>query len=227
MTMKNEPLKHAFRDAASIEFNNIPMFDADIDYIFSVGFETKTQKLVKRRKNYFWHMVNTTRKRVAIVALAILILMTTACGFPKVRERIVKMVSNNEDTFIEYSFEGETTNEILHTYYLSEIPDGFSETDSSSSVARNYTVYRNSNDDVIKFSQSITGSIALSVDNEHGKTKEINVSGNTVYLYSAYETHIAMWTYNGYFLEIVVYGDYDESFIISLVESVTCLKINK
>lgn len=71
--MANDLFKKALHDALILEFSNM-LPDADEnEHVFSSGFERKMQKLIKRRKKPYYKIINTLGKRVACIAVIVLV----------------------------------------------------------------------------------------------------------------------------------------------------------
>lgn len=85
MGMTRTDFNHAFREVASIEFADIPCDEAQIQFNFSDKFTQKMEKLIARQKNPYWKYVNTSKKRVAIVAILLLFIAVTAFSKEEVR----------------------------------------------------------------------------------------------------------------------------------------------
>lgn len=221
MSMTKAELKNAFREAAAYEFRDIPHDESLIQYEFSAEFEKKMNKLINRQKKKTWHWVNTAPKRIALIAAVAIMLFTTACSVPAIREPVVKFVTEVYETFTEYFFESDTvdTEVISKKYKLTYLPSGFEETDIYEDDITITTTYENENGDSIWLTQRV-GEISASVDAEHGETKTLNVSGYEVDLYLRDGTTHAIWIQDTYVFEITCYGDFSEQDMVDLIESV-------
>lgn len=221
MAMTKVELMNAFREAATYEFRDIPRDDAQIPHKFSAEFEYKIAKLIQKEKSFFWHFVNTASKRVALIVLVFVMLFTTACSVKAIREPIVRFLTEVYETFTEYFFEGEKTTVITEKYYILAIPDGFVkesvyETDTTINI-----VYRSGENNTVHYTQAVTDETTIYLDTEKADSKTISVSEYEVHLYAQEGVLYAMWTSNGYYFEIICYGDFSEDDIISLIQSVS------
>ena len=72
--MANENLKKALEKAMIPEYDELLLRNEK--HVFSVEFERKMQKLIKRRNKPYYRMINTFGKRVACIALIILVAST-------------------------------------------------------------------------------------------------------------------------------------------------------
>lgn len=221
MAMTKAELKNAFREAAAYEFRDIPHDESLIQYEFTAEFEKKMNKLIAKQKKKTWHWVNTAPKRIALLAAVAVMLFTTACSVPEIREPVVEFVTEVYETFTEYFFEGDSTEDvnISKKYQLTSLPSGFEEIDTFENDSFVSTTYENENGDIICFSQSASES-SLFVDVEKGENKILNVSGYEVHLYSRQGAIQAIWIHDTYWFELICYGDYMDQDIIDMIESV-------
>ena len=221
MAMTKVELLNAFREVATYEFRDIPRDDSQIPHKFSAEFEYKIAKLIQKEKSFFWHFINTASKRVAVIVLVFVMLFTTACSVKAIREPIVRFLTEVYETFTQYFFEGEKTNVITEKYQISAIPTGFSEESVFETDTVITVVYQNAQNNTIHFTQSITDGTTIYLDSEKGDRKTIAVSEYEVHLYSQNGVLFAMWVHDGYYFEVVCYGDFSENHMISLIQSVS------
>lgn len=221
MAMTKVELINAFREAATYEFRDIPRDDTQIPHKFSAEFEYKIAKLIRKEKSFFWHFVNTASKRVALIVLVFVMLFTTACSVKAIREPIVRFLTEVYETFTEYFFEGEKTSVISEKYYISAIPNGFVEESVYETDTTINIVYRCGEDNTIHYTQAVTDETTIYLDSEKAESKTITVSEHEVHLYVQKDVLYAMWTSNGYYFEIICYGDFSEDDIIGLIQSVS------
>ena len=76
MAMSKDDFKNAFREVISKEYSHIPS-EEEIDFEFSDRFNKKMQKRVFTTKKTIWKFMNSTAKKVAVVALVIIISSTS------------------------------------------------------------------------------------------------------------------------------------------------------
>lgn len=221
MAMTKAEFKNAFREAAAYEFRDIPRDDSQIPHEFSAEFERKIAKLIQKEKSFLWHFVNTASKRVAVIILVLVMLFTTACSVKAIREPIVRFLTEVYETFTEYFFDGEKTSVITEKYQISAIPDGFIEESVLETDTAIYVVYRNGENNTIHYTQAVTDETSINLDTEKANSKTLAVSGCEVYLYLQENVIYGMWTHDGYYFEIVCYGDFSEDDVIGLIQSVS------
>lgn len=218
--MTENNLSIALREVVSSEFSNIPMNEDEIHYTFSNRFLNKMDKLTKAEKSRFWRMTNTAPRRVAVVLVSLLIIILTACSIPPVRAAVVGFIKETCDNCVRL-FTGDVgSNKISDQYGLTELPDGFTETDRKESNSRRIVSYQNAKGDQIILSQSITEDYSVFLDNENGELSEINISDMNVSVYESDDCTVAVWLQDSYAFHLAVYGDYDMDFMIRLIEAV-------
>ena len=221
MSMTEAEFKKAFREAASYEFRDVPCNDSQIQHTFSPEFEQRIAKLIQKEKSVFWHFVNTASKRAAAIIIVLVMLFTTACSVKAIREPLVRFLTEVHETFTEYFFDGEKTTTITDKYHISVIPNGFTEESVFETNTATNVVYKNTQGNTIHFAQAVTEGTTIYLDAEKADSKTITVAEYEVKLYSQDGVLFAMWTHDGYYFEIVCYGDFGEDDMISLIHSVS------
>lgn len=220
MSMTKAELKKAFREAASYEFRDIPCDDSQIQHTFSPEFEQRIANLIQKENGVLWHFVNTASKRVAAIIIVLVMLFTTAFSVKAIREPLVQFLSEVHKSFTWYFFDGEKTTAITDRYQISVLPDGYIEESAFETDQAINVVYKNEQDYSIHFTQAVTDETNIFMDGEKVNNKAITVGEHEVTLYSQDDILFAMWTHDGYYFEIVCYGNFGEAGIISLIQSV-------
>ena len=219
MAMSKTDFKNAFREAVSSEFAHIPTDENSIDFTFSERFNKRMAKLIKSQKKVYYNFVNTAYKRVAIICVVLLTMLTTACSVKAIREPIVNFIKQVYESFTHYSFDGDTTEKITKEYTI-KYPDDFEQTNinkNNSLIAREYI---NKSGDIIEFKQMTTEySTGYFVDNENGDIKTETLNGIEIQFKERYDTKSAIWTQNGYVFVIDCYGDISYDTIKQMIES--------
>lgn len=221
MAITKGELKNAFREVVSLEFSHIPTDENSIDYTFSEQFNQRMKKLIKSQKKVCWNLVNTAGKRVAIISLAIFTMFATAFSVKATREPIVKFITEIYETFIQYFFEGDTTDTITQEYSIKNLPDEFQQTNEIKTDVFITTEYQDDLGNIIEFTQMTTEhSAGYFFDNESGIIITEYVDDIEVEFYEAYDLKQAMWSKGGYVLHITCYGDVTFNTIKQMIQSV-------
>lgn len=203
MSMTKEEVFEVFRYYASKEFEDIPENESEIDCEFSDEFNKKMEKLLKRVSYDRTHIVSWARRKVVMVAATIILVLAGMMSVGAIREPIVEFVYNVYEEFVEIFFEGDTTDKITYRYSLSEIPEGFVETQRISDDSINIVRYENKgNGDIIEIKQCVTEDKAFLLDNKLGRVEKHIINNNEINVY------------------ISDYGDYYFAFWLSGTDSI-------
>ena len=220
MAMSKTDLKNAFREVVSSEFAHIPADENSIDFTFSERFNKRMEKLIRSQKKVYYNFVNTAYKRVAIICVVLLMMLTTACSVKAIREPIINFIKHVYESFTHYSFHGDTTDKITKEYTI-KIPVDFEQINKIQNDAIILTEYTNSSGDIIEFNQMTTEySIGYFVDNEQSNINTETVNGIEVKFKEWYNTKSAIWTQDGYVFVIDCYGNISFDTIKQMIESI-------
>ncbi len=223
MSVSKEEFFDILREYASKEFEHIPKSDDEIDYEFSEEFEKKMEKLIDSIGNNKKPRKLNHRKTIAILIAAIIIAFAGAMSVSAIREPIVEFIYKVYDGFTDLLFEGDTTDKLSYIYSLSEIPEGFVETERLVNDNTNYVRYENTQDNErITLTQSLTEDISISLDNENGHIKNYMVNGIeiTIYISDRNDCHIAFWSVASNYIELTYHGTTTINEVLNLVKYV-------
>ncbi len=219
MAINKNDFKNAFREVVSSEFAHIPTDENSIDFTFSECFNKRMAKLIKSQKKAYYSLINTAYKRVAIICIIILALLTTACSVKVIREPIVNFFTEVYESFTRYFFEGDTANTITKEYSLKVLPDGFKQTNKTQSDILIITEYQNEHGDIIEFTQSSTKRVEHTFDNEKANVYTEMLNNLEVKIYDSYDTKQAVWIKDEYSFNLICYGDISIEAIKHLIEN--------
>lgn len=220
MAITKAELKNAFREVASLEFSHIPTDETSIKYNFSDKFNKRMQKLIKSQKKAYWCLVNTAAKRVAIIFLAIFTMFTAAFSVKAIREPVVNFIMEIYETFTHYLFEGDTTNTISKEYSITELPDGYIQTNKFRNENLITTIYEKTAHNVIEFTQTTTKHAQIHIDNEHESVYKDIVNGIEINISETLDIKHVFWIKDNYYFDITCYGDISIDTIKELIMSI-------
>lgn len=220
MAMSRSDFKNALREAVSSEFSGIPTDESSINYTFSEHFIRKMEKLIRSQKKVYYNFINTTSKRIAIICLVLITLFTTTCSVKAIREPIVNFIIETYQSFTRYSFDGDTVNTIGKEFSITNLPEGFKQTDCTSNDIRITKTFENSDGDVLIFSQTITENTEYNRDAEHGTSEKLIISGHEVYVLTTDEVTQAVWIEDAYMLMLTYYGTIDTEELVAIIEGI-------
>jgi len=215
MAISKLELYEAFRTVAAEEYADVSEL---YNFKFSNHFESRMERLIRNEKSIIWHLVNTRKKRLVLLAAVLIMLIGTACTVPSIRGKIADFFLDLFGDHYEVIISGETTNTIEHEYTFSTLPDGFTEYFTKSDNLDVEKSYIDEQDRTWELSQSTTESLAFDIDSERGKVQKTTINGNTVYLYMSDTDSIAVWIDNGYLLTLHCNSNVDNNSMIEYVE---------
>ena len=220
--MTREELFNAFREVASEEFAHIPN-EENIKYEFSERFNKKMDKLFQKIERNRTHTTIKHSKRIITVIAAILIIFAGLMSVSAIREPIVNFIVEKYETFVEFFFSGDTSEQIEYEYGFSEIPKGFELINKTNNDGVVYSEYKNAEtEELIILDQSITDGSWISIDNEHGETTIEIIKGNETYIYTNNngEKIQAIWIDGAYYFILTYYGDIEKNEFINLISTI-------
>lgn len=208
MSMSREEFKAAFREVVSSEFAHIPTDESSIDFTFSEKFIKRMDKLIRAQRKSYYKFINTAAKRAAVIFAAIITLFTASLSVKAIREPVVKFIKQVYETFIHYTFEGDTVEIITKEYTITQMLDGYEQFDKLTSENTIATTYKNKLGDTIIFTQMTTEySIGYFVDNESGEQYTETVDDIEIEFKEWYDTKTAIWANDGYVFSIDCIGN--------------------
>lgn len=219
MVISKTDFQNALREVVSSQFSHIPTSEDSINFEFSEKFIKRMERLIRSQKKAYWKFVNTASKRVAVLLIVLLTMITSALSVKAIREPVVIFFKEIYESFTQYLFEGDTTDEIKKVYAVTWLPDGFYQSDKIESNTAITTVYING-DNTIKFTQQTTNNAELFLDNENCATTSITISNFNVDIYEGENAKHAIWTKDGYFFKLTCMGDISIDSIKMMISSI-------
>ena len=165
-------------------------------------------KLIRAQRKSYYKFINTAAKRAAVIFAAIITLFTASLSVKAIREPVVKFIKQVYETFIHYTFEGDTVEIITKEYTITQMLDGYEQFDKLTSENTIATTYKNKLGDTIIFTQMTTEySIGYFVDNESGEQYTETVDDIEIEFKEWYDTKTAIWANDGYVFSIDCIGN--------------------
>lgn len=172
--------KQALLDSVLEEYSGIPEKESEIDIKLSDAFLRKSEKMIQsteRRK--VWRYVNTTTKRVIMVALIIMLLTMTVFAIPYVIKSFIQIEYYSTGVNYKFTFDiSQTMNAPEHiesVYYPTYIPSGYTEVSNQSHFLGVYAVWMDADGWMIFYMQE-----SLPHDPEHPDLDSFNSEGTTI-----------------------------------------------
>lgn len=223
MAITKEEFFDVLRMYAAKEFEDVPTDDSEIDFEFSDEFNRKMEKLLKRVRYDSTHIVSWATRKIIVIAAALTLAIAGMMSVSAIREPIIEIITEIYDGFVELFFEGDTTNKITYQYSLSEIPEGFVETQRISNDSVNIIQYENANENkIIEVAQSVTENYDIGLDNEKGHYEKYEVNGDTVNIYVSDigGSYYAFWTKDSYYMSLIFSGTTTIDELIEIINTI-------
>ena len=192
------------------------------EYDFDAKHERKMQKLLRMHKKPYYKMINTVGKRVAIIILTVLVLLSTATFSVKaLREPVVRFIITTYEKFSSLVFGSEGVEdipkEIEEFFEPTYVVEGYGEDNRFRSSIENMVTYRNA-DKEYTFKQYTLDSSERIVDTEDANYSIVEMGAGTAYYFEKYAESNLVWEDGnyGYF----VGGDISREDAIAIAKSV-------
>lgn len=170
-------LKSAF-EVYNLQFcENFPT-DYKLENIaFSENFERKIQKLIKSEKAPYFYMFNTVGKRVAIIFVALILVLTaTTFSVKALRETVIDFITETFKTYTKISVDAPQKADFKSTAPL-YVPEGYTIEEKIDDKLTNYSItYNNEANTPIVYDQVICLSTGYSIDTEGAKCETVYIN---------------------------------------------------
>lgn len=195
----NEKFIMALREAMYIDcervLNNLP----DVEPNFSLEFEKKMQKLIKRRSHSYYPLIATAGRRAACIIAAVIIIAAAPLSVKAVRdavkEFVIKIFSDHQNVAV--STIAENAPETIEEVYTIDVPEGFELTEELVTDGWVNQIYKKE-DKYIDLTQVVLSMFHANIDTET-TTMEILIEDGIEYqLYNYENAYRIIWKYDGY-----------------------------
>ena len=220
--MKNDNFKKALYDSLIPEFSNmLPDGDED-EHVFSADFEKKMQKLIKRRNKPYYRMINTFGKRIACIALIILVASSaTILSVDALRNTVADFFVSTYEKFSTFQSINEdksapsTIKDIYEiTYDLKEYEIYY---EDNTEYRRNITYIKD--DILIDFSQYTKDAYDINVNTEDAEISTISINDKEAVIFLDNQNYYHLiWDNGDYILSIG--SNISKDALICIAESV-------
>lgn len=204
--------EQALLDATLEEFSDIPDNEDEIDVVFSLAFLAKSEKLIRNTERKTWRYINTTMKRVALIAVIAALLATTAMAFPTVRQAIIQFFLQDKGTHYEFSFDPEqaaSAPDCIETVYVpTYIPNGYDQAFEAVNIATVAIGWCNSDNWWIYYNQApmpddYENATRGGINAEGATTQTIGIDNYEVIRIEDAEVISYVWTNNEYMFTLM------------------------
>ena len=157
------------------------------EYDFDAKHERKMQKLLRMHKKPYYKMIDTVGKRVAVIILTVLVLLSTATFSVKaLREPVVRFIITTYEKFSSLVFGAEGVEdipkEIKEFFEPTYVVEGYREDSRNQSpIARSITYTKG--DSVYIFRQYVLDGSEKIVDTENANAGMIEIEAGVAYYF--------------------------------------------
>ena len=201
MTFTKEQISQAFIQVLN---ERVPDLSDIPDHVFSTRFEKKMNKLIRKEAEHPWAVSHTLARNLIAAAIVIILLFTLCMSVGAIRNAIFNFFRLHFEDHDRIVFEVQERTKIEKEYIIANLPEGFVLKEEIKNDINNMKVFENENGDYIHFSQSISMSNGIALDNDRSKYKVMEIDGNGVFVTSTHEKVMLAWDQDGYLFFLVL-----------------------
>lgn len=198
----------------------IKELESETPHIFSEKHNKRMAKLIRDQKKPYFMLICTTGRKVACIIATIILLSASALSVKAIREAVFDFIMSIFSDHIVVSTESGTDigypDTIEEEYYISELPEGFNQTQYGLLNSALSIYYSNDYGDYILFTQETKDEYETHYDN-HFNNKTITYK-QQVFLIIETDIEITyIWDNGHYIFEIT--GNIDKDILFDLCKS--------
>ena len=218
----NTNFLQAFEAVYDERFNEqMSSLDNREPHAFSKKHEKKMTKLIKRQRKPYFNLICTAGRRAACIIVAIVVFSASALSVKAVREAVFKFITNifSDHNVVEIENDSDTSypEAIQEEYYISDLPQGFVQSQVDKTDNSLYIVYSYGERHII-FEQHTLSTFKLNIDNEHNHFEEYTAPNGTVYkIATSEDLTVIMWSNEDYVFSIE--SNFDKEDALKLCKS--------
>lgn len=218
--MYEDNFKQALFDALTPEYVQI-LNNASDDHVFSQKFERKMQKLIKRRNKPYYKIVNTIGKRVACIAVIIIVASSiTVMSVKALREAVADLFVSIYEKFssVQSAESSNTPATIEDIYNITVGLDNYEVVFEDTSNRWHSVTYVNG-EQIIDFSQYTIDGYNMNINTENATIHTININENeAIYYFDNNNYWNIIWNNGTYIIKIS--SNISKDALIDIAESV-------
>lgn len=222
------PFEQAVIDSILNEYQELPD-ENDLPDEFSSEFQIWSQKLIRKTHNPYWYYVNTTVKKVILIAIILSMMTMTALAVPSIREAIIDFFFHNHGERYGITFnpeEAATAPETIETVmFPSFVPKDLLMVDQNFTTGIVYGFWTNDNSEIVRYTQTriprnATDDNWIGIDAED-VTRTTQIIGEYLVEIVWYdESYCLYWTDNAYIYSLELPNSISEEVMIEMFSSI-------
>lgn len=220
--------EQAVIDSILVEYQDVPE-ETELEIDFSTRFQIWSHRLMHKTRNPYWYYVNTTAKKIILVAVILSMLTMTALAVPAIREAIIDFFFHNHGERYGITFNPEEAstapNEIEIRYFPINVPQKYTPIDEGFTAFCTYGLWVNESGERIYYSQDIvhedaTADTWIGIDAED-VTRTTQIIGEYLVEIVWYdESYCLYWTDNAYIYSLELPNSISEEIMIEIFSSI-------
>ena len=196
----NKTIREAFEKLDAWEEDQLDI-DSTAEIHYSEKYERYMARLLRAQKRPWWQYTNTVGKKVAVIALVILLTFGASMSVSAVRKPVVEFIVNVYERFVEIFFGEEDIAEAPcekdTIYTLGKVPEGYELVGMDYFNQTVRQTWKNREGKVIRLSQSIFNSKA-SYDYENSNYSILYISGIKIAYIDKLDRKMLYWNCGEY-----------------------------
>ncbi|MCR5480576.1 MAG: DUF4367 domain-containing protein [Ruminococcus sp.] len=203
----NTKFLQAFEAVYDERFNEqMSSLDNREPHTFSKKHEKKMTNLIKRQRKPYFNLISSAGRRAACIIVAIVIFSASALSVKAVREAVFKFITNvfsdHNVVNVESDSDSGYPKTIQEEYYISDLPEGFVQSQVDKTDKSFYIVYSYEERYII-FEQHTLSNFKLNIDNEHNHFEEYTDPNGTVYkIATRKDITVIIWSIEDYVFSV-------------------------
>lgn len=226
--IKLTAFQQAVIDSILAEYKDLPSEDV-LNEKASFDFQYWSIKLIKKTRNPYWYYVNTTVKKVILIAIIFSMLTMTAMAVPSIREAIIDFFFHNHGERYGITFDPQEAasapDEIETAFFPVFLPEGYDVIVKNNTIASVYGIWVNDEDQKIYYSQyplldDATSDTWIGIDAED-VTRSSRVIGEYLVEFVWHdESYGLFWTDNAYVYSLELPNSISEEVMTEIFSSI-------
>lgn len=220
--------EQAVVDSILAEYKDLPSED-ELNENISFDFQHWSIKLIKKTRNPYWYYVNTTVKKVILIAIIFSMLTMTAMAVPSIREAIIDFFFHNHGERYGITFDpaeaATAPKQIEIAQFPTALPEGYMMVEHNVTPAMVHGIWVTNNGSVISYMQyrlheNATSDTWIGIDAED-VTRSSRVIGEYLVEFVWYdESYGLFWTDNAYVYSLELPNSITDEAMVEIFSSI-------
>lgn len=230
--MSKQKLLTAFEqavvDSILAEYKDLPDED-ELKENSSFAFQHWSIKLIKKTRNPYWYYVNTTVKKVILIAIILSMMTMTAMAVPSIREAIIDFFFHNHGERYGITFDpievATAPKQIEIAQLPTVLPEGYTMVAHNITPAMVHGIWVNDEGEVISYIQNrlhenATSDTWIGIDAEDVSRTTCILGEYLVEMVTNRESYALHWTDNAYVYTLELPNSISEEVMIEIFSSI-------